>query len=186
MKRLAFLMAVAAACSGQMCGSSNVPNDGGGNTNICDRQWFDSTYRVGWNPPTGTGSAQVSSFESADLSRKWSWPATTPPTEFSLMVLKPMAEKTLAEFRDAWLDTLRAGTEFTVLNEAYVTLSDGAQGWYLAISPNDKQGINSEFIMTTTQGRLVYVNAVYSADYVTDAQADEIGDALISLCADVN
>lgn len=189
MRRTTILMILAAAlCSGQMCGSStNPPLVTGGNQNICGRSYFDSTYRVGFNPPPGAGqSRQGPIMPSADLNRVWTWRTTTPSTEFSFVVLKPVAEKTLAEFRQAWLDTFRAGNDFTVLNESYVTLSDNAQGWYLALSPNGEQGINSEFVLTVTLGRLVYVNAVYSADYVTDAQADQIGAALISLCADFN
>jgi hypothetical protein len=188
MKRILWAILVAAACSGQMCGSTGTnPGGNNGNQNICGRQYFDSTFHVGFNPPPGAGQPrQGAANPAADLNRAWTWRATTPPTEFSLVVLEPVAEKTLAEFRQAWLDTFNQGSDFTVLNESFVTLSDGAQGWYLALSPNDQNGINSEFVMTVTQGRLVYVNAVYSADYVTDAQADQIGNSLISLCADYN
>lgn len=186
MKRLYFLLLVVVACSGQMCGDSSGGTNTGGNRNICGRQWFDSTYRVGWNPPAGIGSARLGTLmPSAALNRAWTWEATSPPTEFSLVVLKETAETTLPEFRDAWLDTFNASGEFTVLNDAYVSLSDGAQGWYVAVSPNDKEGIISEFVMTVTQGRLVYLNAMYSADLATDAQVKQIGDALITLCADL-
>lgn len=178
------LMVILVSCSGQMCGSTGT-GTGGGVQNVCGRQWFDATYRVAFNPPPGADFRLPAPVPSADLNRAWTWSETTPPTEFSLVVFKPMAEKTLAEFRDAWLSTLAEGGEFTVMNESYVMLEDGAQGWYLALSPKDRQGINSEFMMTVTQERLVYLNAVYSADYVTDPQAEQIGDALISLCADL-
>lgn len=187
MKYGALVISVLLVCSGQMCGTSTTTGlPSGGATNICGRQWYDSNYRVGWNPPPGIGTVRFGPYvASADLNRAWSWDATTPPTEFSLVMLEPLAEKTLPEFRDAWLDTFQEGGAFTVMNESYVSLSDGAQGWYVAVTPTDKQGISSEFMMTVTHGRLVYLNAIYSADFITDAQADQVGDALISLCADL-
>ena len=186
MKRILLLALAVAVCSGQMCGEANTTPTGG-SSNICDRQWFNLTYRVAWNPPTGIGAARAgSSVASADLNQTWTWEATSPETKFSLVVFKSLAEKTLPEFRDAWLDSFQQSGEFTVLNESYVTLSDGAQGWYLAVSPADDASVLSEFVMTVTQERLVYLNAIYAVNYVTEAQAEQIGDALISLCADLN
>lgn len=184
-RRSLLILVAAAACSGQLCGNQ-TGSTGDGDTNICSRRWFDPTFRVAWNPPAGIGSPRIgTSVASAALHRVWTWKATNPDTELALVVFEPLAEKTLAEFREAWLDVLRQNGGFTVLNETYVTLSDSAQGWYLAVSPADDAGLITEYVMTVTQERLVYVNAVYGVNAVTDSQEKEIGDALISLCADL-
>ncbi len=187
MKRLVLVLAVAAACSGQMCASSGSSGTAGlgGRQNICGRSWFDSTYRIGVELPSDVNPPQSATVsDGIEAEYVWQWPASQPPVEFSVAVFQQGSE-TLADYRQAWLDFVQNGQQFTLLNEANITLDDGAEGWYLAVSPLSDDGINQEFVMTVTQNRLVYVSALYGVSVVTDQQVEQIGDVLHSLCADI-
>jgi hypothetical protein len=177
---LALLMLV--VCSAQTCSLPDTTTD----KNICDRNWFNGTYRVGIDLPSGVGAAHAgTTVNGADLNVAWDWDVIDPAVTFSVVVFEPLVEDTLAEFREAWLETLTANNQFVIMIEQYMSLDDGTQGWYLAITPTNQEGINIEYVMTVTQGRLVYVSATYGADLVSDTQADQIGEVLQSLCADL-
>ena len=55
MKRALLMLLTAAACSGQMCGTSGSSLVTTGQKNICGRWYYNTTYRVGLDPPFGIG-----------------------------------------------------------------------------------------------------------------------------------
>ncbi|MBI4578970.1 MAG: hypothetical protein HY718_04655 [Planctomycetes bacterium] len=184
MKRMLFVLLVMVACSGQFCGEA-APTETGPK-NICDRSWYSDTFRIGVDFPADIGEQRnADAVEGLDLNLSWNWNVIDPPVKFSLVVFQPAQENTLVQFRQAWLDALEEDGNFDILNEAYITLDDGAQGWYLAIARKDKPGVINELVMTVTQGRSAYVSAAYSTELVSEAQVDQIGDVLHSFCADL-
>ncbi len=183
MKKVALGLLALVVCSAQTC-SLPTPDPA---QNICDRNWYNGVYRVGIDLPTGIGAARAGDpINGAVLNVAWDWSIINPAVEFSVVAFEPLAEQTIAEFREAWLSSITAAGQFNIMIEQYVTLNDGAQDWYLALSPKNQDSINIEYVMTVTQGRLVYVSASYASNLVSDTQADEIGEVLRSLCADVD
>lgn len=185
MRRMLLTLLAVVVCSGQMCSSSSS-FDGSGTKNVCGRNYFNSAYRVGIELPAGIGALRAGSYLSGTaLHVGWDWDVTDPPVEFSLVVFEAMAETTIEEFRESWLAAFSAAGQFNIMAEKFITLDDGGKGWYLAVSPKAEAGVNVEYVMTVTQEQLVYASAVYAPELVSDAQADEIGAVLYSLCADL-
>lgn len=186
MKKALLVLVALVACSGQKC--VTTPIDSGLNTsgqmNVCDRSYFESTYRIGIDLPTDIGTPQ-SSDTNTSVARQlsWDWSATSPATKFILVISTAVSDTGIEQVA---VDSAASFAEnnFTVMESFNVTLDDGAEGWYFALSPNDKADTNVELVMTLSQERLVTLSATY-ASTITTEQSDAIGAALRSLCADV-
>lgn len=194
MKKAILLLAVIVACSGQMCGTSagfkagigDGALDTGGERNICERSYFESTYRIGIDLPAGVGLPQSGDTNSS-VARKltWDWNGTNPATKFILVVSRPVSVTSIDKVgQDSVASFKQSG--FTVMQHFKFKLDDGADAYYLGLSPNDKDNTNVEVVMTISQRRLITLSATYITTGTTAGQTDAIGAALRSLCADVN
>jgi hypothetical protein len=180
MKKMLLVLLVMVACSGQMCGTATTNT---GIPNICGRAYFEPTYRIGIDLPAGVGVPQGGETNnSVALKQTWDW-ATNPASKFVLVVSTPVGSTTLEQVSQDSLTAFQQGN-FTVMQSFKVALDDDADAWYFALSPNDKDNISLEMVMTLSQGRLITLSATYSSTLPQD-KTDAIGATLRSLCADV-
>ena len=181
MKKLIFvLLAIVVCCSGQMCGSTATNT---GPQNICGRNFFEPNYRIGIDLPAGIGLPKAGSIDSnIALKQTWDW-ATNPVSKVVLVVSAPVGDVTLDQAAQESQATFEQNN-FTVMVNMQVTLDDGSNAWYFALSPNDQDNINVEAVMTLSQGRLVMLSATYASS-LPKATTDAINAMLQSLCVDV-
>lgn len=179
MKKMLFGLMAVAICSGQNCGTPVET----GPTNVCDRSYYNETYRVGVTPPPNSTFSNGALTESTDLNARWMWNDFDPAIEFALVVVKPTQETTLAEFKQVTLDELNKTDTSTIESQEDVTLDSGSAGWRVAVSSTENPGEIRELVMAVSNGRLV-TYAVNYPDTLSAEQIQQIRDILLTLCAD--
>lgn len=179
MKKMILAVTVAVACSGQMCG---VGGDTGP-VNVCGREYYNSTYRVGFNPPEDATAQAAALSGSAVLHQEWTWNEVSPAIKIGLVVVQATGQNTLAQFRQIWLDAMNDNSDITILENQYVTLDSGQQGWLVSATNRTIPGEVSKFMVAVANGRMVYLGVPYPQT-LTSQQLATIDAVLGSLCAD--